>query len=1453
MADARVAGCDLGKVSASFVLGRWCGDELIVDEVDSIVHEGKPFEVLRAWYQSKQVARCAAFGATGAYAEDLLAPVLLTPEEACQEAALMSLGELPAALNLLSIGGRGYSVLSRAAAKGGNGSSPAGELFFLENDKCSSGSGENIQKMATRFGLTIAEADALAQAAPGAIPITARCSVFAKSELTHYANQGKPAGALFRGFFTSVARNAAALLARNNVDGPVFLIGGCARIVSIHQALEQLIGAPLTRPDNYLVFEALGAAQLAAETMAAQRKRGQTESSPLPADPAQLWRPRSRRLDTLPLARGFSDRVRMMEAPPAETDWASKPAVLGLDLGSTGAKAVLSELDGRLLFDVYDRTRGNPVEASQRLVAAILAQGQPDVRAVAVTGSGRQAVATLLRTTFPDCERIVVLNEIVAHATAAKRCDRGRGEDLSVIEIGGQDAKYMRLSGGRIVESDMNKACSAGTGSFLEEQALLYEVEDIAALSQLAEEATRPPDLGQMCTVYVADAASEALKDGFALGDIFAGFQHSIIHNYLNRVMGQRTLAKTVFFQGKPATSRSLAWTLAAVTGRDIIVPPNPGAMGAWGIGLCAIEQLGESALSASAPIDIEQLLQARLVSREEFPCHDKECQTLCPIERTTIRLGQQERVTVTGGACPKFELASKSQPKLDKSAPDPFEHRDKLLRGYDHEQPQPSHGKKIPTVAIPVTGSTVGHIPWLATVIRELGLSVRVLHADGGSLAKGEQLCNSFDSCGPAKIAHAVCDTDCAWLFFPKILDIYEAEGAGGQTCLTEQAMPDIVQLSLASRGRATQVLRPVLSFAAGLEHEALSEALLPLAETLGLEPQRVRLAVRRAAGAQRRFAQSVFQSGTRAIDYARSKNLPIVLVCGAQHVIHDRCINGNIPRLLRQNGALAVPMDGLGIKPDTPLMPKVYWGDPNRFLRAAVQARQESDIFPLLITSFGCGPGSFNEQVFQAIMAGYPHTVLESDGHGGAAGFVTRIQAFLQSVRQYQLQASDAAPEADHHKAISLVEPTPRKSGYLSREVRYVFLSGTDCLGELFASAYRSMGYDAVAAAPLSAANFACGRGDCSGKECLSYQLVWGAFREHLERHPPDKETRLVQISGQMCRAGMFGIKARISLEKMGLDEQVTVTALKIAGGPRMTSKIWAGLVALDLVRQLYVYHLPAQSAVARSALESLYRRDCQKILALVERPVGSGASAWIELRRQWVELRELLRQTADAFATYRAPAETALRTVFVSGDLMAKGNDFANGGLYHHLAAQGVRAVVEPTCDFIEYLARVHPDLLFGKSASSFDRSSNQLSMVRIRESLYSIVREQHAWLPMPDVTAGLAKAAPLVDLATKGNAGFAAGNALHFYALGGYDGVMMTSCWGCDNGLIEESLLRYQRDVPAYFFYDDGAPIDKRRLNAFAFRLHRRPQRAPEPPSAPEAPVRVRLIDHLRSLF
>jgi len=554
----RVAACDLGKASAGFaIVTVGPHGQVEIESIEHRPHQGRPFAEFERWYRHHDVHQVSVLAATGIYADELDAPVVVVPEDACQEAALELESDLPDALNLISIGARGYSVLTRTADEGGR------RYRYHQNEKCSSGTGENIQKITSRFGVSLEEADRLAQTARSSVAITARCSVFSKSEMTHFANQGVPIPDLLRGYFVSTARNVRALLVRNGVAGPVFLIGGCAQLEVLRSSLEEILEDQVTLPRHFLAFEALGGAALAA---------GHAARETLPRDPQQLVRRRARRFATLPPARHHAHRVTLMAKETVPASALAQPSVLGLDLGSTGAKAVLTAVaTGQQLCEVYDRTRGNPIDAVRRLLVSICEQVNADVRAIGITGSGREAVARLVQAVFPEAaDRVIVLNEIVAHATAAIRCDTEGGQDLSIIEIGGQDAKYIRVQGGRIVASDMNKACSAGTGSFLEEQAALYDVHDIEELVRLAKVAERPPDLGQMCTVFVADAAAEALRDGYGLEDIFAGFQYSVIHNYLHRVMGPRRLGRHGGMGHRPVCARSGRG--GGTHGRDVFV-----------------------------------------------------------------------------------------------------------------------------------------------------------------------------------------------------------------------------------------------------------------------------------------------------------------------------------------------------------------------------------------------------------------------------------------------------------------------------------------------------------------------------------------------------------------------------------------------------------------------------------------------------------------------------------------------------------------------------------------------------------------------------------------------------------------------------------------------------------------------------------------------------------------
>ncbi len=1424
----RVAGCDLGKARAKFVVGRVGPSAVEVVSAECVAHGGRPMEAFARWYAGLDTNAIDAIGATGLHADELTAPVVCgLPEDACVEAALPHVWAATGPLNVVSVCARGYALVTR---------DQTGRIQSLRNDKCSSGTGETMVKIAHRFGLAIDEADTLACGATESIPITARCSVFAKSEMTHFGNQGRPVDALFAGYFASVARSVAGLLARVRVPGPVAVIGGGAEVRALVRAFEDLLGEAPVLLDGARHVEAVGALRLAAAHVARQGRVA------LPDSAAVLIVPREDRLRRLEAARSHAGRVRRLEAAPIPEGAVGEPAILGLDLGSTGSKAVLTSIEtGEMVFDLYDRTRGNPVEASLRLIAGMLEQA-PDVRAVALTGSGREAAATVLRAAWPDqADRIVVQNEIVAHGTAAVRCDEDAGRSLSVVEIGGQDAKFIQIVGGQIVESDMNKACSAGTGSFLEEQAVFHGVDDIGTFTRLAAEASAPPDLGQMCTVFVADAAAEAQNEGFDVADIFGGYQYSIVHNYLDRVMGQRAFGDRIFFQGKPATGASLPWTLAAVTGREVVVPANPGAMGAWGIGLLTIDTVGRDALAAAPSFDLTTALDAAVVDRADFQCADRACATLCTIDRTTVAVGGAARKVYSGGACPKYEISTARSGKLPKDAPSPFDERAALLStfvGGGADEPRSSESGTV--VGIPHVGALHGVLPWLVAFVRKLGLEPRVLSAGPDALSKGEALCYSFDACAPVKIAHgALADLDGVdAIFFPKLLGFADREGPDGRTCPMEQALPEMVGRALDARGRGIPMVAPLVDLArtgnrgqrAG-DVFARTKALHRAARALGAADGRVASAIERAHEAQHEWEAGLAAIGRRALGWARRHDRRVILVAGALHVVHDDIASAGIPRLLRRNGVIPLPMDCFPIPPETHALPRVPWGDANRTLRAAVAARNMGDVYPLFLTSFGCGPASFSEQIFGALMAGYPHTALESDGHGGTAGYVTRVQAFLHTVDQH-----DGRPDLVSADRLTLLEPLPAPP--IAEQDTRVIVFPFAGLSKVIAATYRAFGVDAVSAPDHTPDSFADGKRDCSGKECLPYQLIWGGLKAQLDRDglngdgdDDGRHATLLQVNGQgMCRNCLFSTKDQLTLERHGLQDRVSVRhfSREVSLSRTFQPRVWLGNVGWDILNQLAAYHRLDDEAAA----DALYLEHEAALMALLERPARHGLGGVADFKALEADIGALVTHAAHAFAELRSVDGPEVRTVLVTGDVYLRGDDFASDDVPRRLAARGLRVVLEPTSALVEYMAEERLSELMGLATGRFYSPIQQAGLAWSRKRLYARVRPLHPWLPPEDLPGVLDAASEMLNRYPRGEAPMAIGTVLHHWRAGVYDGAAVVNPWGCGPALVGESLLRHATEIPLLFVYGDGTPIDDRRLNAFAFRLRRGEPRAVE---------------------
>jgi len=263
---------------------------------------------------------------------------------------------------------------------------------------------------------------------------------------------------------------------------------------------------------------------------------------------------------------------------------------LGIDVGSVSTNLVLINEKNDVIYSLYLRTQGRPIEAIKSGLNSMLSY-MPlgiDVKGVGATGSGRQLASMIVGAD-------VVKNEITAHAVAAVN---QIPNVHSVLEIGGQDSKIIILDNGIVSDFAMNTVCAAGTGSFLDQQAarLGLTIQEFAAL---ALEAKNPVRIAGRCSVFAESDMIHKQQLGHSTSDIVAGLCEALVRNYLNNVGKGKDIKSPVIFQGGVAANPGIKIAFAEALGMEIIVPKHYSVMGALGAAILAREAVAHKEKSS--------------------------------------------------------------------------------------------------------------------------------------------------------------------------------------------------------------------------------------------------------------------------------------------------------------------------------------------------------------------------------------------------------------------------------------------------------------------------------------------------------------------------------------------------------------------------------------------------------------------------------------------------------------------------------------------------------------------------------------------------------------------------------------------------------------------------------------------------------------------------------------
>lgn len=256
---------------------------------------------------------------------------------------------------------------------------------------------------------------------------------------------------------------------------------------------------------------------------------------------------------------------------------------LGVDVGSVTTKFVLMDARKNIVASCYLKTSGDPIAALKEGLKYIKAHFPPqgEIKAVGTTGSARHLAGVVVGAD-------IIKNEITAHAVAAlTRVPEVR----TVFEIGGQDSKLIIIRDGVVEDFAMNTICAAGTGSFLEHQAvrLNIPIEEFGKLALQAKQAVR---IAGRCTVFAESDMIHKQQLGFGKAEIIKGLCEALVRNFMNNLATGKRIEDPIVFQGGVAANQGIVQAFRDFFGgkKKIIVPPEHGVMGAWGAAILAME-----------------------------------------------------------------------------------------------------------------------------------------------------------------------------------------------------------------------------------------------------------------------------------------------------------------------------------------------------------------------------------------------------------------------------------------------------------------------------------------------------------------------------------------------------------------------------------------------------------------------------------------------------------------------------------------------------------------------------------------------------------------------------------------------------------------------------------------------------------------------------------------------
>ncbi len=1139
--------------------------------------------------------------------------------------------------------------------------------------KCASGTGEFFQQQIKRMGLNVETAVEIANN-DDPYQVAGRCSVFCKSDCTHALNKGKDKGRVVAGLCQMMADKIMELVYKCKAE-KIMLVGGlsCNQVMVnfLRQRLEKVVV-----PEEAFYFEALGAALKALQD---GRKLG-TEN---------LLTEKRGSFDMHPPLREYADQVTFHEVKRDQAGDEDR-CLLGVDVGSTTTKAILlREEDNALLASEYLRTEGDPVGAARscyRSISRQLGDCRVEIIGLGVTGSGRRITGLHALTES-------VMNEIIAHATGAVYFD---AEVDTIFEIGGQDAKYTYLINQVPTNYAMNEACSAGTGSFLEEAAQEFLDVEMLDIAGKALQGKNPPNFNDQCSAFIGSDIKTAIQEGLSIDDICAGLVYSICLNYTNRVRGNRPMGDRIFMQGGVCYNKAVPMAMAALTGREIVVPPEPGLMGAFGAALETAQKISRGRLKEQS-FNLKELAEREVNYLDSFICRggQTDCDRKCSINVLEIA-GERH---LFGGICSKYMNTGEGSKDIEIDNLNLVKERERIV--FRDFAAQPDQDKERGTVGLNRSLTVHTMFPFYSHFFAELGY--RVVLPDTPNSEGIQRQSAAF--CYPVELSHGymhnlIEEKQPDYIFLPQVKGLQVANSPEeGIICPMAQAEPYYLSATWKELSEE-RMLAPVLDFKDGFDE--VFDKFMSVAEYLGADRLRAHRAWGKALKAQEKFQQALKDRGRQVLaELEKDPAEKAIVIFGRPYNAFASEANLGIPHKFASRSELVIPFDMLPIEAEE-IFNRMYWSMGQLILKGSKYVSRHPQLFGTYITNFSCGPDAFLLNYFREDNGDKPTLTLELDSHTADVGLNTRIEAFLDIVERYRKISEDLGKIEEskvfqpariikENGDIKVLTSSGEKLPLDHSRVKVLIPSMGRSSTEGVAAAFRYIGVNAQPCERPGEAELKRGRANSTGKECLPYILTMGTMLNRVEEEK-DADKVIVYFMAESsgpCRLGQYSVSMNRLIEKKNISDVAVLSLNSNTGysdlGIEFSRRAWQALVLGDVLGDMQSAVLAL--AVDRDEAGDKFERSRQRIISAMA-------------RESWGTIKDILAEEAEKLSNIKLkrPLEQA-KKVALTGEIYVRNDRFSRRFLVEKLAEREIVTIVTPITEWIyyaDYLIQNKPEI-------------------------------------------------------------------------------------------------------------------------------------------------------------